>query len=100
MTNTAPLSSCTVTTGAACLPPLFLVVMVLPEGIAGDGDDDADADADAASSVAAAALAGVGHWSAHSDAATAHCRRSTLAGRLLAWARRLPAGVVSMAEWM
>jgi len=41
-----------------------------------------------------------GPWRAQSEAATAAWRRRALAGRLLAWASRLPAGVVSMAEWM
>lgn len=39
-------------------------------------------------------------WMAQNEAATAAWRRRSLAGRLLACARRLPAGEVSMAEWM
>jgi hypothetical protein len=92
----APLSSCTVTVGAECLL-FFLVVMVLPGGMVAAA---APGEEGPASSAALGSLPGPGPWSAHSDAATAHWRRRALAGRLLAWARRFPAGVVSMAEWM
>jgi hypothetical protein len=85
MTKMAPLSSCTVTFGCDCLP-LFRVRTELPEIEAVDGSRFGDV-LD-------------GPWSAHSEAATAACRRRAVAGRLLAWASRLPAGVVNMAEWM
>lgn len=95
MTNTAPLSSCTVTAGGECLLA-FLVLTVLPEGTAAaapaageDGPGSPDT-----------AAADCGPCRAQSEAATAHWRRRVLAGRLPAWARRLPAGVVSMAAWM
>lgn len=85
MTKTAPLSSCTVTVGCECLP-LFLVRTVLPgiEAVGGSGVGDVLD----------------GPCNAHKEAATAAWRRRAVAGRLLAWASRLPAGVVNIAEWM
>ncbi len=86
MTKTEPLSSWTVTAGTAGLPLLRAraVLLVGMAGPVGPGEG--------------AVLAGA--WRAQSEAATAAWRRRALAGRLLAWASRLPAGVVSMAEWM
>ncbi len=81
MTKTAPVSSWTVTVGGECLVDLDLRARIVPAAGGGTGP-------------------GEGPCSAQREAATAAWRRRALAGRLLAWARRLPAGVVSMAECM
>ena len=79
MTKTAPVSSWTVTVGGACLVDF----RERTTGAAGGGTGP-----------------GAGPCRAQREAATAAWRRRALAGRLLAWASRLPAGVVSMAECM
>jgi hypothetical protein len=85
MTKTAPLSSWTVTVGWECLP-LLLDRTVLPAGIvAGAGPAEVGA-------------VWAGPWRVQRDAATAAWRRRALAGKLLAWASRLPDGLVSIAE--
>lgn len=126
ITNTAPLSSCTVTAGAALSPPPppppLLLLALPPLGVwkpsvendegesgGGGGGGRGSADSTASPNVLAVLLSVVlllllaamaGACRAHSEAATAHWRRRALAGRLLAWASRLPAGVVRAAARM